>query len=109
MMNLFVIFFLNTALVPVLMQWETGKFSVKGLITDLFRSGGDDVHLNTYKDFSKKWYLDVGNQVTMTYFISFVLCTLWNPVNEKIFQLLRNYSASRKQLQKDMNMALLDP
>lgn len=51
MLNLFVIFFLNTALIPILMQWESGDISVKNLMIDLFNLDWSSVHINTYKNF----------------------------------------------------------
>mgnify|MGYP000865140849 FL=1 len=109
MLNMFVVLLLNTALLPLLVQWETNNFSVKDLVVELFGLKEERVHIKTYSNFIRRWYLDVGVQIVMTYVVSFLVCPILLPLTDKALAMWRNRTAKRKRLQKEMNMALRNP
>ncbi len=82
---------------------------MKQFIIGVFDLDEANIHMSTYNTFLRKWYLDVGCQILLTYIISFVICPVFTPLSDKLLQLWRRYTAARKQLQKDMNQTLLDP
>jgi hypothetical protein len=84
MLNIFVVIFLNTALLPLLVQWEVGDFSIHNLVVDLFNLPQKSIYIKTYHAFVRRWYLDVGSQVIMTYIVSFVACPLLSPFSDKL-------------------------
>lgn len=67
------------------------------------------MHIKTYSSFTRRWYLDVGVQIVMTYIVSFLVCPLLLPFTDKAMALIRSWMAKRKRMQKQMNMALRDP
>lgn len=109
MLNMFVVLFLNIALLPLLVQWETASFSVRDMVVELFSLEESKVHIKTYSSFIRRWYLDVGVQIVMTYVVSFLVCSLFLPLTDKMLAILRKWSARKKRLQKEMNITLRDP
>lgn len=108
-LNLFVVMFLNTALIPLLLQWRIGTFSFRNMIIEIFNLNPEKFHIRTYDSFSRRWYLDVGSQIVLTYIISFIVCPLIWPFNEQIMKMVRWYRAKRQHVQKAMNDFMVDP
>lgn len=101
--------FLNTALIPLLIQWRIGTFSFRNMVIEMFSLKPEKFHIRTYDTFSRRWYLDVGSQIVLTYIISFIVCPLIWPINEQIMRMVRWWRAKREHIQKSMNDLMVDP
>jgi hypothetical protein len=107
-LNTFVLNFVNSALLILLIRVEIAGLSLKALIGKVVSLPEDKFSIETYSGFTRKWYVNIGSQIVLIYAVSLVAMPFLQIAVNWGFACLRAFRARRAKTQYKMNEMLMD-
>ncbi len=103
--NLFLTYFFSTVFITMFMQAKFDNFIPKDLVKYISSSDSIQMNLkemNEFQDLTNGWYLDVGYQIWITWFILAITYPILILTYHYPLEKLCRYLAHRQVLQKKM-------
>ena len=98
--NTFILYFINTGILLMLIRLEIGDFSLGKLINNIIMLPPDQFSIEPYSDFTRKWYLHIGSQVVTVYAVSLLFSPFLQIIVNWIQMKIRFFRAKRAKSQK---------
>ncbi len=108
--NLFITYFFSTVFITMFMQARFDSFAPKDLVKYISSSDSIQMNLNEMNDFqdlTNGWYLDVGYQIWITWFILAITSPILILTYHYPLEKLGRYLAQRQVLQNKMEKYLM--
>ena len=107
-LNTFALYFVNSGLLMLLIRVSFGGYSLGRIITSVISLPQNYFSLQSYSDFTKKWYISIGSQIVMIYAISLLTSPFIQIIINWMQAKFRKFKARRAKTQYRMNEVLLD-
>jgi hypothetical protein len=102
-LNTFVLYFVNSGLLMLLVRVQLGGFSFGALLSKVVPLSLDSYNIEPYDDFNRKWYLSVGSQLILIYAMSLLLAPFLQILLSWCQRRLKLWLAKRASTQHEMN------
>lgn len=99
-LNIFVLYFINTGLLLMFIRLEINGYSLGRLINSLINLPADQFSIEAYSDFTRKWYMHIGSQVVTVYAVSLLISPFLQILANWFNMRIRFFRARRAKTQK---------
>ena len=104
--NYFLIYFITTFILTILLQAELWGISFKYITATILSNPYLISNLNSldsFSDFTRKWYNQIGYKICITWIISSLVPHIYDPLIQWLLEKINHYRAQKQLIQRTMN------